>query len=269
LAYEVEDPVNQFITDFCDPLFVMTEQQQRRMTRYVTLLFNRSVARRNATKHLLEMRNGALNSFLANQTQLITVSAHWNIDAYFRGLTFGRLITTDDVARAARRYLSKNPSDREVQEWYAQGTLRAIAGFDEDLFRGLWSLIPSRAGEVFVLSDAPVVTWNRSPAGALTYGVGFHTANVEVILPISPGTCLHILPQTQRSRAVVTPTATEINVAQASFAHNACFANQNSDAVDDIVQEHISTVRLGQNAFTVFHKNYENAIYDILMGRGR
>nr|WP_058189443.1 DUF4238 domain-containing protein [Terracidiphilus gabretensis] len=142
LAYEIEDPVNQFIANFCDPLFAMNDEQKRKMTRYVTLLFNRSIARRNATQHLLEIRNNALNHFLSNEIQLETVAAHWNIDAFFKGLRFGRLITREDVGIRAREFVVANTSGREAQMWYAQGTLRAIAGFDEVLFRGEWRLYP-------------------------------------------------------------------------------------------------------------------------------
>jgi hypothetical protein len=269
LAYEIEDPVNQFIGEFRSPRFVMSEEQRRRMTRYVTLLFNRSMARRNATQHLLEIRNTALNHFLNNEVQLATVAANWGIDAYFRGLSFGRLITSEDVANAARRYVVRDRQGNESQEWYAQSTLRAIASIDEPMFRGEWRLVEAGVGEPFMLSDTPVITWQRLESGQINYGVGFHTLNVEVFLPVSPTTCLHILPIVQRTREVRTPTAAEINVAQASYAYNACFASQFSQELDTIVQGHISTVQLGVNAFTVFHRNYENTIYDILMGGGR
>ena len=269
LAYEIEDPVNQFIARFCDPTFVMTEEQQLKMSRYVTLLFNRSIARRNATKHLLEIRNSALESFLSKDWQLATVAAHWNIDAFYKGLNFGRLLTTENVKNAARRYVVESTSGREAQEWYAQGTLRAIAGIDEALLGGEWRLLPAPMGEVFMLSDSPVVTWRRLASGKINYGVGFHTVDVEVLLPLSPKTCVHILPRVQRTGTAIIPTVTEINIAQASFAHSACFANQNSQEMDKIVQRYISSVKPGQNAFTVFHRNYDNTIYQILMSGGR
>ncbi|WP_157440018.1 DUF4238 domain-containing protein [Terracidiphilus gabretensis] len=129
--------------------------------------------------------------------------------------------------------------------------------------------LSSEPDETFLLSDTPVITWNRLESGELAYGVGFHTTNVEVFLPISPATCLHILSNVDRTRRIASPTVTEINIAEASFAYNACFANQFSQELDVIVQQHISTVRIGENAFTVFHRNYENTIYDILMGNGR
>jgi hypothetical protein len=269
LAYEIEDPVNQFIANFYDPSFAMNDEQKRKMTRYVTLLFNRSIARRNATQHLLEIRNNALNHFLSNEIQLETVAAHWNIDAFFKGLRFGRLITREDVVRRAREFVVANASGREAQTWYAQGTLRALAGFDEVLFRGEWRLLSAEPSKTFLLSDTPVITWNRLESGQLAYGVGFHTANVEVFLPISPATCLHILPYVHRTRRIASPTVTEINIAEASFSYNACFASQFSQELDVIVQQHISTVRIGENAFTVFHRNYENTIYDTLMSGGR
>lgn len=269
LAYEIEDPVNRFIGEFSDPMFVMSEEQRRRMARYVILLFNRSVARRNATQHLLEIRNTALNSFIGNDIQLATVAAHWNIDAYFRGFNFGRLITPEDVAERAREYVVGNPADKESQEWYVQSTLRAIASEDEAMIKAEWRLLEAEPGHVFLLSDAPVTTFQRLDSGQMNYGVGFHTLNVGVILPVSPTTCLHILPKVQRTRETHRPTTSEINVTEASFAYRACFANEFSRDLDAIVQRYISTVQLGVNAFTVFHRNYENTIYDILMSGGR
>jgi hypothetical protein len=268
LAYEIEYPVNQFIASFSDPSFLMTQDQQQKMTRYVTLLFNRSLGRRKGTQHLLEIRNEALRSFVANEVQLATVAAHWNIDAFYRGIRFARMITTNDVVQAAQRYLVADPS-REAQEWYAQGTLRAIAGFDEVLYRGSWEIIPAPRGECFLLSDTPVVTWQRLASGLVNYGVGFHSDNVEVFLPMSPQACLHILPEVRRTLPIAPPSPEEINMAQAAFAIRSCFAHEYIEALDRIVQRHISIVKIGENAFTVFHRNYAGTIYDILMGRGQ
>ncbi len=269
LAYEIEDPVNQFISNFDDASFVMSELQRRQMTRYVTLLFNRSMARREATRHLMGIRNHALNQFLSNKDQLATVAAQWNLDAHFRGLNFGRLITLEDVANVARGYVVSDPSAPEVQEWYAQGTARAIAGFDDRLFRGQWKMVSTLPESPYILSDAPVIAWKRMASGTINHGVGFHTPDVEVFLPVSPIKCLHILPFVERTRDVETPLLREINMAQAAFASSACFANQKSAEIDVIVQQYISTVKLGQNAFTVFHRNYDNTVYDMLMNHGR
>jgi hypothetical protein len=102
--------------------------------------------------------------------------------------------------------------------------VRAIAAFDEILFRGEWRLLAALPEMAFMLSDAPVVAWQRLESGQISYGVGFHTPNVEVFLPMSPATCLHILPKVRRSREIASPTIAEINIAQAAFAYNACFA---------------------------------------------
>jgi hypothetical protein len=118
-----------------------------------------------------------------------------------------------------------------------------------------------------VLSDAPVVTWERLPDGAFSYGMGFHRANVEVALPVSPTRCLHILPKVQRTRSVSTPSVEEINKAQASFARRACYSNMQSETIQKLIQENFGKAELGVKAFTVWHRDYRTAIYDILMGQ--
>lgn len=54
LNQQFEDPVNKFLFQMSDPNFVPTDVQRRQLTFYVTLLFNRSEARRNASSHLLK-----------------------------------------------------------------------------------------------------------------------------------------------------------------------------------------------------------------------
>jgi len=117
----------------------------------------------------------------------------------------------------------------------------------------------------FILSDAPVVTWTRKREGSLSYGAGIRTENVEVLVPVSPSTCLHILPKVRRSLAPIVPSTHEINAAQAAFATSACFSNKGSAEIDFLVQQNISTVLIGGNAFTVWHMPYDNLVFDILM----
>jgi len=264
LAQEVEDPVNAFLADFADTNWTMTEAQRRQMTRYVSLLFQRSRARRSAGGHIQEIKAHALRKFLSNDTQLITVAAHWGIKAHFVGHRFP-LITREYVAKKAQAMLADVMSPFSQQEAFVGFIARAITMLDEPMFRGEWGVIRTSADKAFILSDAPVVTWARSKGGRPSYGLGFHTQDIEVALPISPLACLHILPAVGRTRQPLEPTIDEINIAEASFAHEACFANQNRKGIDGIVQNHASSVRLGLNAFTIWHRNYDNIFYDVLM----
>jgi len=267
LANEVEGPVNRLFDGLNDPAFTFTEDRRRPLTRYITLLFNRSMARRNATQHIISVRNYALQQFLQNDVQLMTVATHWNLDAFFRGLNFGRLFTPTDVAGAAVRYIAADPTGSSLQESYSQSIIHAMTQFDEAMFLGEWRRIYTSPDKPFIVSDAPVITWTRNRQGSLAYGAGFNTQNVEVILPISPTTCLHMLPNVRRSESPMVPTVDDVNAAQAAYATASCFCNIGSQEIDAIVQSRISTVVLGENVFTVWHMPYQNLVYDILMGR--
>src|SRR5882672_8745079 len=185
LAQEVEDPVNAFLADFADTNWTMTEAQRRQMTRYVSLLFQRSRARRSAGGHIQEIKAHALRKFLSNDTQLITVAAHWGIKAHFVGHRFP-LITREYVAKKAQAMLADVMSPFSQQEAFVGFIARAITMLDEPMFRGEWGVIRTSADKAFILSDAPVVTWARSKGGRPSYGLGFHTQDIEVALPISP-----------------------------------------------------------------------------------
>src|SRR5580704_5074551 len=91
----------------------------------------------------------------------------------------------------------------------------------------------------FIISDAPVITWERLANGQFSYGMGFHRANVEILLPISPLVCLHIQPDVERARPSQRPSVREVNIAQAAFSGRFCFANVESAGIDQIVQQNL------------------------------
>jgi len=192
---------------------------------------------------------------------------NWNLDAHFKGVNLSKLITTDDVKRAALGLKIFHDPVSSEQESYLTSIVSFMTYFDEKMFSGEWELFATTIEDPFIMSDAPVVTWDRTNSG-LSFGVGFERPNVEVLLPVSPLTCLHILPKVPRTRQVVGPRVEEVNIAQAKFAHRSCFANQNNSEIDNIVQRHISTAKLGENAFSLSNKNYNNIVFDILMRQG-
>jgi len=61
----------------------------------------------------------------------------------------------------------------------------------------------------------------------------------------------------------------EVNTAQAAFAARYCFSNVKSGEINHIVQENLGKAELGVKGFTVWHRNYKNTIYDILMSGGQ
>lgn len=271
LAYQVEDPVHKFLSNFDDVKWAMSDIQRRQMTHYINLLFNRCMARRAATKHTQEITAYALQKFLQNEDALVTVAAHWNMNAILKGVRLPRLITPQDVAAAVKDQLAHSQTESARQQSFLDNVVAAMTGSllarsNAAMVRGVWNIIRTTNNDPFVLSDTPVVTWERLGA-RLNYGVGFERQNVEVILPVSPLVCLQILPAVERTRPDTLPTVGEINIAQAAFAHTACFANQNKKEIDELVQRHIQTIQIGRNAFTLWHRNFDDLLYDILIQR--
>lgn len=277
LQREIEEPVNVFLSQMSHPSFVPTESQRRAMTRYLTLLFNRSRAKREAASHKRDIVSKALHRFLTNEQQQLTVATHWNlrlaVPKYWNLRShfvknFDRLFTKSDVIGLARKAYESLKTESAMQHSYAASVEMWISYFDDAIFEGEWRLLSTSPDEPFILSDAPVATWNRLTTESFSYGVGFSEPDVEIVLPISPLTCWHILPKVQRTRPVLAPTVREVNIAQAAFATRCCFSNIQDCAIDDLVQSHISTAKLGVTAFTLWHRNYDDAVYGFLMSNG-
>lgn len=266
LAHKIEEPVNAFLDDFRNPCFSLSEDQRKHMTRYITLLFSRSAARREGSKHTQEILARSLNNFIRNDVQLRTVAAHWSIERYFAGRP--TLFSVSEVARAAQKLIAYTKTSEASQRSFVSFVRNSMNYFDDHLFEGQWRLVATTPEKPFIISDAPITTWMRDENGITHHGLGFARADVEVLLPVSPLTCLHIAPKVPRARPTIAPNVEEVNRAQAAFAYHACYSNQKSSNIDDLVQKHISTARIGKEVFTVWHQQYDDLFYEILMNQG-
>src|ERR1039458_10451508 len=99
---------------------VVTDERRKLLTRYVTLLFNRSEARRAATKHLHQVTGQAVNRFIENDRQVQTVAAKWSIDLLLSGKVQGTLVSPEVVRRVARGLLQSYDTERNRQASYAE-----------------------------------------------------------------------------------------------------------------------------------------------------
>jgi hypothetical protein len=269
LNQEFEDPVNKFLFRTGGPNFELTEENRRQLAFYLALLFFRSNARRRASTHLQEVTRKAYDHFLNNESQVLTVATKWNIDLILSGQTRRGLFTSEEIKAGVRSALQERLTETGAQGSYISALERMMSECDERLFRGEWNLLRTTINDPFIISDAPVVTWERIGPEQFSLGMGFHREDVEAFLPISPEKCLHILPHVNRTRKVVDPTVREVNVAQAAFAARACYSHAKSDAIDKIVQDNFGRAELGVKSFTVWHRDYSTAIYDILMREPR
>jgi hypothetical protein len=269
LNTEFEDPVNLFLADIGTPGFQLTESRRRLLTLYVTLLFLRSEARRKVSAHTQEIFEHALNLFLKNESQVLTVAVKLSIDRLLSGRRRDWIVTPADVIRGTRTRVEEISREIRVQQHYIATIEHSMLKIDEKLLRGSWNYLRTVPTDPFIISDAPVVTWERLPGGQFSFGLGVHRPNVEVLLPISPLVCLHIQPAVERTRQSLVPSVREVNIAQAAFAGRCCFSNIESEQIDQIVQENFGIAELGVKAFTIWHRNYETAIYETILNSGR
>jgi hypothetical protein len=270
---EIESPVHKFLPELSSPHFQFTEARRRKLARYVTLLFIRSEARRASRPHTVEIVESGCRAFLSNDEQVVTVDAQWNLiqwtwSLYFR-FGFRPFVQSARVRAHAQRLVRNFKTPQNEREAFTQ-FIRDFLNFDDaNVIGGEWRLVYALQTNPFLLSDAPVVTWKRTSDGTLQHGIGFAERDVEVLLPVSPNLCLHLIPRVTRSRVVTVPTVKEINHAEVAFAARAVFADRRSDDIDRLVQDSISKVRFGNNAFTLRHRNYDDAFFNIFMATTR
>jgi hypothetical protein len=268
LAREVEEPVNAFLGTLGYRTFVFSPVNVRQLTTYISLLFTRSKARQLATRQLVDIKIESMRKLLANDEQLSKIAAKWTMDLIEEGHHLSRPVTKEEVAEKTRELIEEHLSEDQLQHDYAGAVERMMANPDEKMAAGAWGIIRAEPDNPFVIGDAPVVTWERTDQNLLLYGQGFSRPNVEVVLPVSPTTCLHILPAVERKRQPMIPTTQEVNTAQASFATQHCFTNICSNSLDSVLQSCFGRVRLGINAFSVRHRDYSDTMFNLLMNRG-
>jgi hypothetical protein len=141
---------------------------------------------------------------------------------------------------------------------------------DETMLNGQWGIMTTDASNPFVIGDAPLVTFERTERNTLYWGhwgQGFARQNVELFLPMSSTTCLHIVPRVERTRIPRPPAPAEVNMGQAACATKYCFGNINSPKIDALLQSEFGKMRMGITGFTTRHIDAEQALFDILVGR--
>lgn len=267
LAEQFENPVNLFLDKFEDEAFVMSDIERKLMTHYLMLLFWRSKGQREARKHYHQLTVNEVHRFISNESQFWTVVVHWNIQLSSKGRNETLHQTRDRVIRAANRLLDQYKTEIDRQQRYVETIQRWMKPelFDHIMYDGIWKIVRTSEDNPFIISDSPFVTWARDDDGQLSYGIGVREINVEVLLPVSPLTCLQILPTVIRNKIPQKPTVREINIAQAAFSNKWCFANILSDEINEIMQHNFGNAEIGVKAFSLAHRDYSNTIFELLM----
>lgn len=265
LKREFEDPVNKFIEMLRYRTFVIGAVHVRALTGYITILFNRSRARRAATNLQRDNQIGALRALLKDDEMLAQLAIKETVDMFARGVHV--VVTKDILKEVIQKQIEKHSGGEQTQALYVQTMETMMAYRDENMLNGEWRIIYTDASDPFVIGDAPVVTWERLPNNGLLFGQGFRRPDVEVLLPVAPTACLQVLPRVERNRSVRIPNVKEVNMAQAAFATRQCFSLVRRDELDAVLQPQFGMCRLGVDGFALRNVDYKKKLFEILMNQ--
>lgn len=248
--------------------FALQPNQIKVLTGYITMLFTRSRARRGVSQDHTDITIEALRSLRSDEQRLSDLVGKHTMDVIDRGLAV-RMVTREEVIAAIDQTIAAHSDADEAQRRYIQSVETMMEYADEEMLNGQWFIIHAEPDKPFVIGDAPVVTWERTENNILNSGQGFGRPNVEVFLPVSPTTGLHIHPRVPRTRQVLMPATDEVNMAQAMFATEHCFTNIGTRELDAKLQPHFGKTRIGIEGFSGRHIDYRKLMFDILMNQGQ
>jgi hypothetical protein len=273
LKREFEDPVNDFIETISSPSFSWTMEKERLLTGYMRMLFHRSRARQAASTENARGKVDAARTLLMDDAGIAVLANYLLANMLENGIPLPRAPWTPKRAMkdTLRKHIAERSGPEESQRDYIQALETMMTFPDETMLNGRWDILHTDPEHPFAIGDAPVVTWERTERteqNGLYFGIGFACPNVEVFLPISPLACIRVLPQVERTREVRLPTPVEVNMAQASFATEHCFANVCSPELDATLQTYFGKMRMGIDGFNLNHIDAIQLLFDI-MRQGR
>jgi len=267
LKQEFEDPVNEFLEMIGYRTFFLDSRRIYLLTGYVRMLFTRSRARQAASVVHAQTKMEPFRELLKDDQKLSELRAHYTMEAIRQGIPVTEILTKEQLIAITEKQIAEHTRPDEGQRDYVRALETMMTFPDEGMLNGQWGIITTDAAHPFVIGDAPVVTFERTEQNTLYWGLGFARPNVEVLLPVSPTACLHVLPRVSRTRPTRPPARIEVNAGQAAFATRHCFGNINSAEIDAVLQGEFGKVRLGVTGFNTNHIDYNEVLFDILMGR--
>ena len=111
-ADPAEDPVHKFLDKLSYRTFVMSRQDIRKLTRYITLLFNRSQNRRGATREQIAVAIESTRAFLADDEKIGRVAGRWTLEIIRLGHPLSRTVTREEVRRSAEQMIANMQTEQ-------------------------------------------------------------------------------------------------------------------------------------------------------------
>lgn len=267
LNQRFENPVHDFIGQLGFRTFVFGAHHASALAPYIALLWHRSKARKAVTTLNSDLSIESLEKLKNRDDLLERIAANWTLEKIGQRWRLNEPIGVSKVIETIDVFIARFKRPGRVESSYADTMERLMEDEDTTFDGARWGIVHTEPDNPFVIGDAPVVTWHRDQGGVAQYGIGFRELDVEVLLPVSPTACLHVLPNVQRTRAVITPKTFEANAAEAAFAE-ACYTNICSNSLNQHLQQYLGRAAMGINTFSIRHKDYVTAFCDHLILHG-
>jgi hypothetical protein len=171
----------------------------------------------------------------------------------YRILRDGHLVPAADVRNRveALRASLESPSSY----YHLIGLERTTEALGGALMRKSWHILQAPMGKCFILSDCPVTTVELAPDQQKP-GVGFGHALAAIILPVTPQHVFVAAPAISQWKPVVSPRVVDsINRLTVWFADKRVFAHAKSAEIEALVNEEISQIVFGRDAFLPSNQN--------------
>lgn len=267
LNQRFENPVHNFIDQLGFRAFVFGANHTIALGPYIALLWHRSKARKKVTHLHRDLSIQTFEKLKTRNDLLERIAASWTHDKIRQSGSLSEPVGVGKVIETIDRFIERFNSPGHDETSYADTMERVMVGEDTTFDGASWGIIHTKPKDPFVIGDAPVVTWRRDQQGVTQHGFGFREPNVEVLLPVCPTACLHVLPNVQRTRPIITPQTSEVNAAEAAFAE-ACYTNVGSTSLNEHLQRYFGLAEIGINAFSIAHKNYVRLFCEHLIAGG-
>lgn len=269
LNAEVESPVHLFLPKLASGQLCFDDHVRAKLARYIVLLFSRSRARRQGMAITQALRRRLLGEALDCETCMQTAATSWNLQVHLSGVRTARLFEPRDIRAIVSAKLIDAETETDQQDAFASWIKHLLDTKTDDtrLADGRWHLLRTSEQDPFLLSDSPVISYTRRIDGQVAWGEGFNRPTVEVILPISPTACLHILPS-HNVQDWNPPTTEEVNILQAKFIHESGYTNRCTTHLESMVNEYAGKAKIGENCYTVDSRRTMYYLLDTLIQTG-
>ena len=141
LNQEFENPVHQFLPLFRFQTFAPSRLQMRQMTRYITLLWNRSQNRRGGTKEQTAISIELTCGYIADERKLERIAGRWTMEMLRLGVKLDRAVSPAEVRESAEKMITTMQTEEHQQTTYVDSMERAMEVTEPALESGDWNVV--------------------------------------------------------------------------------------------------------------------------------